>query len=1155
MLDALLARFHRGDRPSLEECIASYPAFAADIREFFPALQALAAADRETRSSEDDDKVHVPRAPESHPGIGGRLGEYRLLREIGRGGMGIVYEAEQEALGRRVALKVLPYHAMLDEKAIERFRREAKAAAKLHHTNIVPVFGVGEEGGVCYYAMQFIEGRSLDRIIQEMRRMRAWMAAPEEPGDGRDAWGARPPTDDARDEILRTVALRVASGGFGARAPSGASSETAPKSHRESGLIAGSNPGSETGKSYQAAARIGLQAAEALAHAHALGIVHRDIKPSNLILDEDGTVWVSDFGLAQSEGSEALTLSGDVVGTLRYMAPERFEGRADGRADVYALGLTLYELLTLEPAFKDQDRARLLQRITEADTPRPRSRDARIPIDLENIVLKAASRDPKQRYASAREMADDLGRFLRREPVRARPLGRAARAWRWCRRNPVVSSLSTLAAVLLVVTAVVSTSAWFTTARSRDREAGERRAAQAHLYQSLVGEARAIRLARRTGYRVKAWALLHEACRMETPERDPDELRQEAVYCMGDFVGLEPTVVRLQSPVLVACLHPRRDLIATGTEDGAILLNDTRTGAFRAQVGTHPKPVAVLGFSVDGRLLASADQENRVRLWEEGEDATWKLVKEISADGRIKAVAVAADGRHLFIQQSGSILAAWEVAGESNKVPFDVRGLYLRTRAVLSPDGQSLAAGCAGERGGGIIVWDAAKREVRTVVESAFSYPYAIAFSADGKLLAGGFEEGVEVYDTETCRRTAFQRGNYVESVSFDPRSPVLAYASNDFVTLWNPSTNRVITDLLYTPESKIRALGYSPGGGTLVAAEKGSLHIWQLAGIQERIGLLGHSTGISAAAFRPDGKVLATGAKDGMVRFWDSATGDLLGEIAGFESSVQTLAFSPDGNTIFTGEWEPTQQVSALRVDTKQVLWSQPLGLHNVWKVCVSPDGTHLAAGADKGLVLWRLPEDCGRSAGSGTTPPETRYEMKADGVRDVEFSPDGRFLACASGTRVISIGIDDLRPAPLPAAPLVTPIHGISFSPKGELVFSTAERVLEFWDPGTRTRVRTMCSPGLPRLERGVVSPEGSLAVLHTVASQVELWSVDTGRRLFALPPERTAIWCLAWNPAGSQLAVALSDGGLAIWNLPAIRAQLREAGFDGDPLACAK
>ena len=227
---------------------------------------------------------------------------------------------------------------------------------------------------------------------------------------------------------------------------------------------------SETERGFAVAvARIGVQVADALAYAHAQGILHRDIKPSNLLLDRNGNVWVADFGLAKTDGAEDLTHTGDIVGTVRYMAPERFEGTGDARADLYALGLSLYELLALRPAFSERDRANLIRTVTELDPPRLRTLNPDVPLDLETIVHKAMARDPVGRYATARALAEDLRRFLEGRPILARPTTAAERCWRWCKRNPALAGLIIGIALSLVLGTALSSSLAIAATRSAAR--------------------------------------------------------------------------------------------------------------------------------------------------------------------------------------------------------------------------------------------------------------------------------------------------------------------------------------------------------------------------------------------------------------------------------------------------------------------------------------------------------------------------------------------------------------------------------------------------------------------------------------------------------------------------------------------------------------
>jgi serine/threonine protein kinase len=308
--------------------------------------------------------------------------------------MGVVYEAEQISLGRRVALKVLPFQGSIDSPQLRRFILEARAAARLQHPGIVPVYEVGEEGGIHYYAMQYIPGHGLDAVIDEMRRLR----------------GLESVARASDPALTHTIyALRKPAAGGAAAAPAPPSQVEHPSAATASSstlkLFGRSleSPDADSERHYfGSVASIGAQVAEALACAHENGIVHRDIKPSNLLIDETCRVWVTDFGLAKAEGSDRLTQSGDAVGTLRYMSPERFRGWSDPRSDIYSLGLTLYEISTLSPAFDETEPARLVKKITEDAPPRPRKLEPRIPRDLETVVLKAIAREPAERYQPRR---------------------------------------------------------------------------------------------------------------------------------------------------------------------------------------------------------------------------------------------------------------------------------------------------------------------------------------------------------------------------------------------------------------------------------------------------------------------------------------------------------------------------------------------------------------------------------------------------------------------------------------------------------------------------------------------------------------------------------------------------------------------------------
>ena len=483
LIEELTAKIHSGEAVDLAEIARRYPEHAERLRRLMPALALMANL---SRSSVSD--VAGVRALEPAPEVGrGVLGDFRILREVGRGGMGVVYEAEQISLGRRVALKVLPLAAAMDPKQMQRFQLEAHAAACLHHTNIVPVHAVGCERGVPFYAMQFIEGRSLAQLIAELRRLEGLEQAEQPPGEladmststlaasllrGRFARPDGKPGDQGTattplgpDETDATMPTpRQGSEGSDGTTPRPGGAASSGSSTRSSAYI-------------RTVAQFGVQVAEALDHAHTRGILHRDIKPGNLLLDDQGQLWVTDFGLAQIQGNPGLTLSGDILGTLRYMSPEQALARRvviDGRTDIYSLGVTLYELLTLRPAFDGKDRQEILRKIAEEEPASPRKLNAAVPRDLETILLKATAKEPAGRYATAKELADELRRFLDHKPIKARRSTAVERAWRWHRRNGAVAVL--MWSLLLALSGGLAGMTWlYYQAETQRREAESQR--------------------------------------------------------------------------------------------------------------------------------------------------------------------------------------------------------------------------------------------------------------------------------------------------------------------------------------------------------------------------------------------------------------------------------------------------------------------------------------------------------------------------------------------------------------------------------------------------------------------------------------------------------------------------------------------------------
>jgi serine/threonine protein kinase len=479
-LEALAAEFvdrhRRGEAPSVEEYAVEHPELATEIRDLFPTIAALEKVRAGQEQPEDSRRTPSPITLK-------RLGDFRILREIGRGGMGIVYEAIQESLGRRVAVKVLARHSRLDDSHRRRFLREARTAGRLHHTNIVPILGVGEQEGLDYLVMQFIEGVGLDSVISRMRRsstvsptsMRLssyWRPAD---GNGQSTPATRtalPSLDAVAPEAVDSnraagdFTVAVASGAADA-APSGAADANGERAARSGSgsQLGGTQPLQQLCRTYwHDVAFVGLQVAQALEYAHSQGTLHRDIKPGNLLLDAHGTTWVADFGLAKAVDQDVVSRTGEVLGTLLYMAPEQWRGTTDARSDIYSLGVTLYELATLRVPLEVHERVKSLGRASPLSAvTRPRKLAPSLPVDLETIVMKAMAEEPAHRYRTAGELAADLARFLQDQPISVSRPSLWERWWRWRRRNPAAAYFSTAAAALLILVVVVTSAAYVQT--------------------------------------------------------------------------------------------------------------------------------------------------------------------------------------------------------------------------------------------------------------------------------------------------------------------------------------------------------------------------------------------------------------------------------------------------------------------------------------------------------------------------------------------------------------------------------------------------------------------------------------------------------------------------------------------------------------------
>jgi eukaryotic-like serine/threonine-protein kinase len=1169
-------RYRRGERPSLQEYVDRLPEMADEIREMFPALVEVEQVEEAAREPALQPPV-VPRLR--------HVGDFRILREVGRGGMGVVYEAEQMSLGRRVALKILPGHVAGNRKALERFRREAKAAARLHHTNIVPVFEIGVEGDVAFYAMQFIQGQALDQVIAELGRLRR--GGQNSPGDDRTGSGpragpaisiatARAPADNGRNPTLGQVAESLLSGRLRPERPDPATDaaayaatladsrdadvttpEKAPKKGRHfpelpraavestSAVLPGGTAVSMVESAahrqpfFRSVAQIGRQVAQGLAYAHARGIVHRDVKPSNLLLDTAGVVWITDFGLAKGE-EDGLTATGDILGTLRYMPPERFRGEGDARADVYGLGLTLYELLTLQPAFETADRLVLIERVKSEEPPRPRSLDGRIPRDLETIVLKAIDKDPARRYATADAMSEDLRRFLDDEPIEARRATTTERYARWARRHPAIAVLGAALLAGLVLTTLAS----LIVARNMARLAeNQREAARAERWARLEADqardvakqaqhassrqAAGLLLDRgiedaRNGEQARALQLFVRALKA-LPDDDPQAAALERTI-RANLSAWAETVPALE---YIFPVGPRFDE-ATYTPDGEVIATAVGTDEiqlFRTDTG---RPVgrslkipfgagAAMQFAPDGLSLwvASPGIEKVVDRWalHRLDSASGRPMQPpIPSTGPVNRLMIAPDGRYLV----GAVLS-----------------LHPEDRG---PKGD--AVGTRVWRTASITVWEAASgRAVRKVDVNADS-EYATALDApdtyfslspDAKSVTVWAQRGPNRYDGMTFSVDGNEPPTRVELPRWGTRSPgTLHFESNMRTALvindghlhrWSAAKPGVLGPGVPTPFTYMHE-DPSADGRSVMSIE-GRLFdtgAWPPRPTGARLTYTGWQVPSNNARLKKsrDGRFAATWLQrdEGGGRFWRLPRPHSRPALSPAEFARQ-----PDrAEEYFNAQFDPRA--------TTAVLWSTPREWH-----AQRADASHNIRVVDVTTGAVR----------------ETSIRHSAL-VREIVFTPDGRHFASASfdGTaRVWETAT--ARPAgpPLPHSNYVATV---AFSPDCNTLAAGdygPAGLIKLWNWRTGKEVR-------PPLRHDDIilsvtfNPDGRyLAAIKTgdwsKNPELLVWEVASGAALVRMHhngPNLRLRESVQFRPDGRAIATRDANGVLHLWELPSGR-----------------
>ncbi len=1013
LVEAWLRLARAGVAPPIAHYAAAHPDVSAELREYLMGAALLEGLGERVR-----DTAERTLAPGQR--YGEVVGDFQIRGVLGRGGMGVVYDALDTRLGRAVALKVLPDSRIGDRRARERFEREAQAAARLDHRCIVPVHGVGESDGQHWYAMQRIDGIGLDELV------RALSGAPP-----------APETSPAAAELAEELARRFRTERVDALEVSPESASTIVTSSLHA-------------PRYANAARIARDVAEALAHAHAAGVLHRDVKPSNVMLDRLGRVWVADFGLCKVAEHGSVTAAGDVVGTLRYMAPERLRGVESAQCDVYSLGLVLYELATGVQAFPEVDRAELVRRIGLDEPLRPSRTATDIPRDLERIVVKAIAKLPEERYTNAEALARDLTAFLEGRPVSARPVGALYLARLFARRNRALVSVVTVAVALLGLATLVYVSGLVRLVRRVD---------QAHA--ELQVEATRARLAAATSALGAARLRLARGFLDEIPVEERDwiaaHLQHRANAAGVVFGGGLGEVLDLellhppdaQGARAVAVLRANR-LSVHALDDGrelATLARSGITGLTAGDAGTAlywisadggvverwtynsaaaPEPLRELGAGVKGfaltdTWLALLDQAAELRVKRHDEERWTTTVSLPESAARARRATLGFAGDFLVAAVDGAGLFELDlVTGLLRDVPLQsVRIGGAQGRAELGPVARSEVS---------------AQLELAPHRAVAFVRPNRIAFLTPGQ---GG---AAEVH-TADMRLTAF-------SVDRESGRVYLANLAG-MLSEWIPNRSRsdalgqvhssAVTAVLSVDTSRIFVTG----------SDGGEVRIGEVRPVLDRqLGIDAcrvHVPAVTALAVSADGRTLASGDAAGGLALWDLARVEPVVASATLGPRVVALALAADGHAVLaagaaTRLWRPGAPDS-LAVSIPEVLpvgpslaaHATPFGFEVVTidgaLVALDAEGVELgrvppppaegerwtaatiggdprhpwsvALGAEEG-ALWVLADPDGVGDRVWRALP-----ARSSPVRSLALAPDGRELAVADGagelTRIV--------------------------------------------------------------------------------------------------------------------------------------------------------
>ncbi len=1002
------------------------------------------------------------------------MGDYELLEFIARGGMGLVYRARHVPLDRIVALKVIATGALAAPDFVERFRIEAKAAASLDHPHIVSIYEVGEHEGQQFFSMRLVEGRSL-------------------------AAGAEP-------LFMEPAAVAT--------------------------LIA--------------------KVARAVHYAHQRGILHRDIKPGNILLDARGEPFLTDFGLAKLlEHDSDVTQTVAMLGTPAYMSPEQARGatkQLTTASDIYSLGAVLYELLAGRPPFTGASAVEILRKVVEEEPGPPKrmtndelrmtsvspegarlvNRKSQIvnPTDLETICLKCLSKEPERRYRTAEALAEDLERWLRREPISARATTGAERAWLWCRRKPrQAAMLALLAAVVIAGIAGVFTQ-WRRAETNRDRAEqnsrrleAERTITRLNLYASDMSAAMGawregnIGLARR----------LMEAQR-PAPGATNDLRGFEWRFLWQQLQGDQVRVFRGHSNLITAvAISPDLKSIVSGGIDGTVNFWDAPSGILHSNLNPWPEAAFSVGFARDGHRVI-AGMGNRLKVFDvrTGERilSLRENVVRVAASPVSDVLAVGLDSSFWYGEGGRAYLSDYS-GGTTNIVNLPNAG----GRVAMSGDGRVAATGLSGGR---ILFWKVPTGEPlgRTTNHNSLR---SLALAHDGSWLAAAvdFSPRLRVWSVPTGEVIADLPGHdlAIEAVAASPVSDLVATGGRDQkILLWDMARREVIATLT-GHESEVRALAFSADGEWLVSGSRDeTVRLWRLqaARQQEVITNLSVHYGFGAPLISPDGALLAATTQADEFKLFDTRT---LKEVRTLGRAQRPLAFSPDGTRLIS--LSPASELELWNVQSGASLGRTSIPVQPELQAmsALSPDGGLVAVGGVGKVTLC--------DAHSGEVRSELRQHFGI--ILALAFSPDGRRLVTTGQDKKLNVWEVATGTNLATLRGHKWDVRALSFSPDGTRLASAGhDNNIKIWDMAALTELTTL------KGHQSVIStvaftPDGR-TLLSASDDSMRFWNVATWREVGNFKPP-VAAYFLALSPATTCFAVAdaIQQGPLHFWRVP--------------------